>query len=117
MFSEDPTAFVADLGSPVIFGRYSTLAIFDEPDQEILGGRAQSTRYCILYPTAALPGLVNASTVLIGIGFGWGFDSTKTRMVYSGNCAEPDSGTFKVIGTPNLKDDGVFSEAMLERVT
>jgi len=93
------------------------MALFDQPDTDVLSGRAQSTQYRIEYPRGDLPGLTNNSEVLIGIGPGWGFDSTGSRLLYSGACLSPESATFKVLGTPNKIDDGLFLEARLQRIT
>lgn len=117
MFLESPASFMADFGSPVIFGAYRTMALFDQPDKEILRGRAQSTGYMITYPATDLVGLGNESTVLIGITPGWIFDPTG-RLQFIGPCPDrADSGTFKVLGTPSLLDDGGFLEARLERIS
>lgn len=108
---------MADFGSPVIFGSYTTMALFDRPDMDVLGGRAQSTQYRIEYPASDLPGLGNGNKVLIGIGPGWGFDSTGRRLKYSGPCPErAESALFQVLGSPDLIDDGTFIEARLERL-
>jgi len=116
MIIEDADLFVRDFGSPVIFGIQTTWAILDQPDVDVLGGRAQSTQYRIEYPRAALIGLVNNSVVLIGIGPDWKFDSTGTRLEYVGSDLSPESARFRVLGTPNKMDDGAFMEAQLQRI-
>jgi hypothetical protein len=93
MLIEDPTAFLRDFGKTVTFGSVSTLVIFDQPDMDVLSGHAQSTQYRILFPTGALAGLGNGSSVAMG------------------------AAMFKVLGTPNMLDDGLFSEARLERIS
>lgn len=119
MFLETPMSFMADFGSPVIYdgqGRaQSTMAIFDQPDTDVLAGRAQSTGYRIEYPASDLVGLSNGDTVLIGVGPGWKLDSNATRLVYCGSDpSSAESATFRVLGSPNKIDDGVFFEARLE---
>lgn len=117
MFIEDADVFVRDLGRPVIFGSLTTMALFDQPDTQVLSGRVQSTGYSIEYPASKLIGLKNGSQVLIGISQGWGFDSTGYRLQFYG--ADPnraDSGKFQVIGTPNMLEDGFFMRAELERL-
>lgn len=121
MFLETPTSFMADFGSPVIYEgdgpTQTTTAIFDEPDTDVLAGRAQSTGYRIEYPSTDLLGLSNGDTVLIGIGPGWGFDAPRKRLLYSGcNAANARSAVFRVLGSPNKIDDGVFFEARLEAI-
>jgi len=119
MFPEDSSSFMADFGSPVICKRTgtTTTALFDQPDREVLGGRAQSRAYCIEYPASDLVGLVRGDTVLIGIGPGWGFDASGFRLKYNGpNPGSADSGEFRVIAPPDLLDDGLFMHADLERL-
>lgn len=117
MLFENAGDFLADMGRPVIYGSQASLAIFNQPDSEVLGKRVQSTGYSIEYPAEKLLGLKNADTLLIGITQGWGFDSTGYRLQFFGKCPEKaDSGQFKVLGTPNLLDDGLFLRADLERV-
>ena len=117
MLLEDPSSFMADFGSPVIFESQTTLAIFEQPDSQILVGRVQSTGYSIEYPATKLVGLKNGSTVLIGITQGWGFDSTGRRLQFFGPCPErADSGQFQVIGVPAFLEDGMFMRAELERL-
>jgi len=117
MFLEDPSSFMADLGSPVIFESQVTLAFLDRPDTPIMGGRVQSTGYAIEYPANKLVGLKNGSIVLIGITQGWGFDSTGRRLQFFGPCPErADSGQFQVLGVPALLEDGMFMRAELERL-
>ena len=116
MFAEDADAFLKDFGSPVIFGNLTTWATFDQADADVLTGRVQSTQYRIEYPRSKLVGLGNNDTVLIGIGPGWQFDATGTRLEYVGAESEPDSGYFRIMGTPKKLDDGVFMEAQLQRV-
>jgi hypothetical protein len=121
MFLETTASFMADFGSPVIYGgqgnTQSTTAIFDEPDAGVLSGRATSTGYRIEYPAADLIGLTHGDTVLVGIGPGWALDPAGQRLVYSG--PDPAGGTssvFRVLGTPNRIDDGTFFEARLEAI-
>ena len=116
MFLEDPKSFMADFGSPVIFGRYTTTALFDQPAADVISNRVQSNQYRIEYPAGDLPGLANGSELLIGIGPGWGFDETGTRLKYSGRCHLPESATFKVLGVPGKIDDGLFMEARLQKL-
>lgn len=117
MFPEDPSSFMADFGSPVIFGSQTTMALFDQPDTNVVHGRAQSTGYTIEYPATDLRGLAFGDTILIGITAGWGFDSTGKRLQFNGKCAaSAESAQFKVLGPPDLIDDGAFRRAELERL-
>jgi hypothetical protein len=117
MFLEDPSSFMADFGSPVIFGTQTTLALFDQPDTDVIRGRSQSTGYTIEYPATDLRGLAFGDVVLIGITPGWGFDATGKRLKFNGRCAESaESAQFKVLGPPDLIDDGMFRRAELERL-
>ncbi len=116
MFTEDAGAFLRDFGSPVIFGSQRTLALFDQPDADVLTGHAQSTQYRIEYPRAALVGLANNNVLLIGIGPGWKFDTTGTRLEYVGADPAPESAQFRVLGSPSNVDDGAFLEAKLQRI-
>ncbi len=93
MLVEDATAFLKDFGQTVAFGSQSTLAILDQPDSQVLSGHVQTTQYRLTYPTAALTGLVHGSVVTLG------------------------AKTFRILGTPNMLDDGLFSEAHMERVS
>jgi hypothetical protein len=117
MFPEDPSSFMADFGSPVIFGSQTTMALFDRPDHDVLSGRAQSTAYCIEYPSKDLIGLARGDVVLIGITPGWKFDATGKRLQFAGACPETAvSGEFKVISPPDVIDDGTFTRADLEKL-
>lgn len=121
MFLESPASFMADFGSPVIYAgqgtTQGTMALFDEPDTDIMNGHVQTTGYKIDYPQSDLVGLSIDDTVLIGIGPGWTLDPTRTRMIYCGaNPARAQPVQFRVIGTPNQLDDGSFLEAKLEKV-
>lgn len=121
MFLETPASFMADFGSPVIYAgqgnTQGTMALFDQPDTDIMSAHVQSTGYRIEYPQSDLVGLSMDDTVLIGIGAGWSLDPTRTRMVYTGaNPERAQSAQFRVIGTPNLLDDGMFLQARLEKV-
>lgn len=121
MFLETTPSFMADFGSPVIYtgqGRtQSAMALFDRPDTDVISGRVQTTGYRIEYSVSDLIGLSMNDSVLIGIGPGWSIDPTGSRLVYSGaNQAGSESAEFRVIGSPNKLDDGVFMQAMLEKV-
>lgn len=116
MFDEDFRGFLREFGSPVIFGKQTTWATLDQPDADVLTGRAQSTQYRIEYPRADLLGLGNNDVVLIGIGPGWKFDAAGTRLEYIGKSHTPESAAFRVMGSPSKLDDGVFLEAKLQRI-
>jgi hypothetical protein len=116
MFAEDAGAFLRDFGSPVIFGAQTTWALFDQPDTDVLSGRAQSTQYVIEYPRADLVGLANNDIVLVGIEPGWKFDSTGTRLEFTGAGAAPESARFRVMGSPSRIEDGLFVQAKLQRI-
>lgn len=107
---------MADFGSPVIFGSYATMALFDQPDTDIVSGHVQSTGYRIEYPATDLPGLSQGDSLLIGIGSGWSL-TADNRLQYTGPYPDgAQSATFRVLGSPNLLDDGMFLEARLEKV-
>lgn len=117
MFPEDPSSFMADFGSPVIFGSQATMALFDQPSHDVLSSRSQSTAYCIEYPSTDLRGLKRGDTVLIGITPGWKLDPTGKRLLFAGKCADTAiSAEFKVISPPDLIDDGTFTRVDLEKI-
>ena len=89
MFAENTAAFLADFGVSATFGSYTPLVIFDEPESEILGSRALSTEYEILYRTADLPGFVHGSLITV------------------------NAQVYQCIDAKTI-DDGVFSRASLE---
>jgi hypothetical protein len=64
-FTENLAVFIKDFGVPVAFGSQSTLALFDEPDAVVLGQRAISREYSMVYDATQLTGLVRSSTVTI----------------------------------------------------
>jgi hypothetical protein len=68
---------------------FDAAVIFDQPDVEVLGSRALSVQYEILYRTLDLPGLV-----------------TGTNITVNGHL-------YEVIDAKQI-DDGVFSRAQLE---
>ena len=118
MFTETSDSFLKDFGVPVIYGSQATYALFDRADAEILTQRVQTTQYRIEYPADNLIGLKHGDTVLIGISPGWKLDATGTRLEYTGNDqSRAESGFFRVLGTPNRLDDGLFVETHLEKVT
>jgi hypothetical protein len=90
MLSENPAGYLQDMGVLAAAGTYQSLVLLDEPDEEILEGRAQTTRYQILYPAGALGALAWKSTVVIG-------------------------GTlYSLIAAPKNLDDGKWQRADLE---
>lgn len=118
MFEENLDAFMVDFASPVIWQseRKATLAHFDAPDSDVIGGLVTSRAYSIEFPAKAFPGFTIGEIVLIGIGPGWSLDPFGTRLVYNGPDELPDSGLFRVKGMMSL-DDGVFTSAQLERLS
>ena len=93
-WSFDGTAPTFDSKASTIDGTrvltFSASVIFDQPDSDVLGGRAHSTQYSIVFRTADLP------------GFAFNMAVTVNGAAYI--CREP----------PETLDDGVFSRALLE---
>ena len=97
MFAEDRATFIKDFGWPVTVGGQKTLALFDQPDVEILSQRVQATMYTMEYQTETLTGLTHGTTVFVFI------NGAKT------------STKFKCMGTPDMIDNGDFSSVKLEK--
>jgi hypothetical protein len=117
MFPEDPSSFMADFGSPVIFGSQTTMALFDRPDHDVLSGRAQSTAYCIEYPSKDLVGLARGDVVLSGSRQAGSSMRPESAFSSQGCCPESAvTGQFKVISPPDTIDDGTFTRADLEKL-
>jgi len=97
VFAENTAPFLADFtvtASFIAFNgsqsqTYDAEVIFDQPEGEVIGGRALSENYTILYRTADLPGLVNGVSITV-------------------NGVEYEVIDAKTVG------DGVFSRAALE---
>jgi hypothetical protein len=64
-FVENLSVFFEDFGVTVVAGALTTLAIFDMPDENVLGDRVQSTEYTIVFPTGALGTLEYGSAVTV----------------------------------------------------
>jgi len=64
-FVENLPAFFADFGVTTVAGGFTTLAIFDAPDENVLGSRVQSAEYTITFPTGALGNLKYGSSVTV----------------------------------------------------
>jgi hypothetical protein len=64
-FAEDPSVFMDD-ADEVVFNGDTALAWLDEPDEEVLQGRAQSTTYALRMLSSAFPMLKHGDTVRMG---------------------------------------------------
>ena len=92
-FNEDLSRFFVDFGKQAIFNEESALVMFDEQDETVLHGRAQSTLYSMTYPAKVFRELRNGSPLTI------------------------DGEDFMVHGTPRLLNDGALKAATLYRPT
>jgi hypothetical protein len=116
VFTETLETFMQDFGVPVLYGSQRTTALYDSPDMQILSQRAQTTGYRIEYPATDLSGLKHGDELVIGTSPGWKFDAAGD-MVFVGPSPElAVTGQFRVLGTPNMLDNGAFIEAQLERI-
>ncbi len=91
MFAEDASLFMTDADAFVTCGPQSTQAWFDLPGQDALGGRVLSNEYRITYPSGALT--LSSGVVL-----------TVNGLQYK-------------VRRDAAADDGVFREALLEKVS
>jgi hypothetical protein len=89
VFAESTAAFFADFGVPAVFGDSVSVVLLDQPEENILGDRVQTTKYQITFRTADLPGLKHGSWIQV------------------------DDKQFSVINVRPI-DDGVFSAADLK---
>ena len=62
---EDLNAFFTDFAVPVTYGAQTSLAIFDQPDAEILNGRMVSRQYSIRFPVGTFAGLKHGDNVFV----------------------------------------------------
>jgi len=69
MFIENPAAFLADFGIPVIWNGNNpnppVKAIFDQPDSDILSKRAQTRGYRITFLASTLVGIKRTDTIVV----------------------------------------------------
>lgn len=102
MFATDAATFLADFGDAVSWtpslggARVTGKMIFDQPAEEIDGGKVISRSYLVTFETAAWPALVRGEPLVIA-GTGGG-------------------ATYKLRHDPLPADDGVFSTARLSKV-
>ena len=90
MFAEDSTLFMDGADATVVCGAQTCKAWFDMPGQDALGGRVLSSEYQITYPAGALA-------------------------LSSGVAITVNGAAYKVRRDAAI-DDGVFRQAVLERV-
>lgn len=90
MFAEDAALFMDGADAVVVCGGQTCKAWFDLPGQDALGGRALSSEYQLTYPAGAL-------ALSSGVAITVNGQPYKVRR---------DAAT----------DDGVFRQALLERV-
>ena len=70
MFVENLPAFFQDFGITATANGYTTLAIFDAPDENVMGQRVQSAEYTITFPTGALGNLTsNVAVTVNGVAY------------------------------------------------
>lgn len=100
MFQESLPTFFLDFGVTVTAGSNSTLAIFDAPDNTVLGERVQSAEYSITYIAGALGSLAYHSAVTV-----------------SGTPNGQFDGNYQLRGNPVGVEDGQMQKAMLEALT
>lgn len=64
-FVENMAAFFQDFAVTASANGVSAQVIFDAPDENVMGGRAQSAEYTIVFPTGALGNLVYNTPVTV----------------------------------------------------
>lgn len=102
MFASDAALFLADFSDPVSWtpshggAVVSGKMIFDQPAEEIDGGRVISRSYVVTFETAAWPGLLRGEPLTIG-GSGGG-------------------AVYKLRHDPLPEGDAVFSTVHLSKV-
>lgn len=90
MFAESIASYLADFGVPAVWGAKSATVLLDKADEDVLGGRAQSTTYDITYSAADFIGLNHGDSLTVaGVGY--------------------------QVQTVSQIDDGVFNRARLYR--
>nr|WP_316642879.1 hypothetical protein [uncultured Roseateles sp.] len=102
MFADDAATYLEDLGSPVTWQPsvggpvVAGLMIFDQPGQEMDGGRVITREYKVTFATATWPGLKRDEVLTIG--------------------GEGGGSNYKLRTDPLPAEDGVFSAAPLSKV-
>ena len=96
-FQETLPTFFLDFGITVTAGSVSTLAIFDAPDNTVLGERVQSAEYSITYIAGSLGALAYHSAVAVSGTPGAQFD-----------------GNYQLRAIPERVEDGQMQKARLE---
>ena len=84
MFTESLDAFLADFGVIAELGSARAKVIFDAPDSDVLGNRAQSTSYAIIYKAADLVNLNHGDSLSV--------DGVDYQVI---TCSNIDDGAFK----------------------
>ncbi len=92
MFVESLDAFLADFGVIAELGSMRATVVLDAPDANVLGDRAQSTAYAIVFKASDLAGLNHGDAIVV------------------------DGKDYSVITVSNI-DDGAFKRAALQRTT
>lgn len=81
MFQEDLSVYLADFGIEVITGSASDKAIFDAPDQDVVGGMQLITEYQITYPDGQFPLIKKGVSITTN---GMNFVAKETRRISDG---------------------------------
>lgn len=65
--AEDLSVFfsTAEFAHQATWGAQTAAVLLDQPVEDVLGGRAQSSEYEITLPTASFPGINRGDTVII----------------------------------------------------
>lgn len=90
MFTENTAAFLADFGLSATVGAVTATVLLDQPDEEVLSGRAMSRAYDMTYRVADFPTLARGDAVTVA------------------------AASYTVYSPPRRLDDGVFAVARLE---
>lgn len=90
MFTENTAVYLADFGVAATVGAVTAQVLLDQPDLEVLGGRALNREFQITFRVADFPALAMGNTVTIA------------------------AASYRVAAPPEQVDDGAFARALLE---
>ena len=91
MIAESLDSFLADYGVVATYNGNDVMVILDKPDSNVLGNRVMSIGYKITFKSVDLGNMLYGEAITV------------------------DGDAYKVLETNSL-DDGVFAEAVLEKV-
>lgn len=93
-FAEDMSVFfnTAEFAHQATWGAMTAAVLFDQPTEDILGGRAQSDEYEATLPVGAFPGIKRGDTVVIA------------------------GVSYRLREKPKVLEDGALKRLLLERM-